>query len=98
MTTLNEDDIKRRAHQIWESEGRPEGREFQNYMDAVAQLMAEDGNSAAPPTGGPTGISSNLHPGGVAPAGGAPMVGSIGTGGGQTAARPTGSADRSQSE
>ena len=95
--TLDEDEIKRRAHQLWEQEGRPEGRDFQNYMDAVAQLMAErDGGER--PTGGPGGISTNLHPGGIAPAGGAATVGSIGTGGGQTAGHATGSARGDQSE
>ncbi len=95
--TLDEDEIKRRAHQIWERENRPEGRDFQNYMDAVAELMAErDGGE--PPKDGPSGISTNLHPGGIAPTGGAATVGSIGTGGGQTMGRPTGSARGGQSE
>jgi hypothetical protein len=95
--TLDEDEIKRRAHQIWEQEGRPDGRHFQNYMDAVAQLMAER-DSGQRPTDGPAGISTNLHPGGIAPAGGAATVGSIGTGGGQTAGQATGSARGDQSE
>lgn len=95
--TLDEDETKRRAHQIWESEYRPQGRDFQNHMDAVAELMAErDGGER--PKGGPTGLSTNLHPGGVAPTGGAATVGSIGTGGGQTRGRSTGSARGGQSE
>lgn len=95
--TLDEDEIKHRAYLIWERENRPEGRDFQNYMEAVAELMAErDGGQR--PTGGPAGISTNLHPGGIAPVGGAPTVGSIGTGGGQTAGRPSGSAGGGQSE
>jgi hypothetical protein len=92
MTTLDEDEIKRRAHGIWEQEGRPEGREFQNYMDAVSEMMAEAEGGKERPTTGPSGISSGLHPGGTAPSGGASGVGSIGTGGGATAGRPTGSA------
>jgi hypothetical protein len=88
MPDLNQDDIKQRAHQIWESEGRPEGRDFQNYMDAVAQLMAEQGEDHSSAMPGSGGIASNLHPGGMAPVGGASLVGSIGTGG--AASGPTG--------
>jgi hypothetical protein len=88
MPDLNEEDVKQRAYQLWEQEGRPEGREFQNYMDAVAQLMAEQNGGDTPATPGSGGISTNLHPGGIAPVGGASLVGSIGTGG--AASRPTG--------
>ncbi|WP_127753003.1 DUF2934 domain-containing protein [Devosia sp. 1566] len=98
MPTLDDEDIKRRAHQIWEREGRPEGREFQNYMDAVAELTAEDENSSDRPTQAPSGLSTNLQPGGIAPVGGAPNVGSIGTGGGQTAGNATGTARGENSE
>lgn len=95
--TLDEHEIKQRAHQIWEGENRPEGRDFQHYMEAVAELMAErDGGER--PKNGPSGISTSLHPGGVVPAGGATTMGSIGTGGGQTMGRPTGSARGGQSE
>lgn len=101
MATLDEEEVKRRAHRIWESEGRPEGRDFQNYMDAVAELMAETDNEEAPANGSgsaPSGISTSLQPGGTAPVGGAPTVGSIGTGGGATAGKPTGSARGNQAE
>lgn len=98
MANLDEEEIKRRAHQIWESEGRPEGREFQNYMDAVAQMMAEEEGSQGRPTEAPSGLSTNLQPGGTAPVGGAPMVGSLGTGGAPTGGEPTGNARGKQSE
>lgn len=98
MALLDEEEIKRRAHAIWEKEGRPEGRDFQNYMDAIAEMMAEAEGDDQRPTSGPGGISTNLHPGGMAPAGGAATVGSIGTGGGTTAGAPTGSAGGEQSE
>ncbi len=92
MTTLYEEDIKRRAHEIWEREGRPEGRDTQNYFDAVGELMAEQegGDAHARPTSGPAGHSSSLHPGGVSPAGGAPLEGALGTGGPATGGQPTG--------
>jgi hypothetical protein len=101
MATLDEEEVKRRAHRIWEGEGRPEGRDFQNYMDAVAELMAEIDNAEAPTNGtapAPSGISTGLQPGGTAPVGGAPTVGSIGTGGGATGGKPTGSARGNQAE
>ncbi|MDB5612940.1 MAG: hypothetical protein JWQ22_593 [Devosia sp.] len=98
MTMLDEDEIKRRAHGIWEKEGRPEGREFQNYMDAVSEMMAEVEGGKERPTTGPSGLSTALHPGGTAPSGGAAIVGSIGTGGGSTAGQPTGSAGGGHSE
>jgi hypothetical protein len=98
MANLDEEEVKRRAHQIWESEGRPEGRDFQNYMDAVAQMMAGGGDSQELPSGAPSGLSTNLQSGGMAPVGGAPMVGSIGTGGAPTGGNSTGSARGKQSQ
>ena len=92
MPTLDEEQVKQRAYQIWEREGRPEGREFQNYMEAVHELMAEQQDGESPKANAPSGISTPLHPGGIAPVGGAPMVGSLGTGGGSTAGNPTGNA------
>ena len=88
MPDLNEEDVKRRAYQLWEEQGRPKGSQFQNYMDAVAQLMGEQGTDPAPPVPASGGIATNLHPGGMAPVGGASLVGSIGTGG--AASGPTG--------
>jgi len=93
MADLNEEEVKQRAYQLWEQEGCPEGREFQNYMDAVAQIMAEQESEGTMRAEG--GISSGLHPGGVAPAGGASFVGSMGTGG--AASGPTGTRNKRSS-
>ncbi|WP_245895059.1 DUF2934 domain-containing protein [Devosia submarina] len=98
MAMLDEDEIKRRAYRIWENEGRPEGREFQNYMDAVAELMAESDTVQDSPGMGASGLSTNLQSGGMAPVGGAPTIGSIGTGGAATGNRATGSARGKQAE
>jgi hypothetical protein len=98
MATLDEDEIKRRAYRIWENEGRPEGREFQNYMDAVAELMAESEGEQGAANAGSSGLSTSLQPGGMAPVGGAPTVGSIGTGGAPTGGHATGSARGEQAE
>ena len=35
--------IRKRAHEIWEEEGRPEGREYSHWLRARADVLAEDG-------------------------------------------------------
>jgi hypothetical protein len=40
--------IRERAYQIWEREGRPEGRDFDHWTRAVAEVQAEEtGGKAA---------------------------------------------------
>ena len=41
--------IRERAYQIWEREGRPEGRDFDHWTRAVAEVQAEEtgGRSAS---------------------------------------------------
>ena len=34
--------IRKRAHEIWEEEGRPEGREYSHWLRAKAEIQAED--------------------------------------------------------
>ena len=34
--------IRKRAHEIWEEEGRPEGREYSHWLRARADIQAED--------------------------------------------------------
>ncbi|WP_337181292.1 DUF2934 domain-containing protein [Shinella sp.] len=34
--------IRKRAHEIWEEEGRPEGREYSQWLRARADIRAED--------------------------------------------------------
>lgn len=36
----HEDLIRRRAHEIWEAEGRPEGREARHWAQAEAEMNA----------------------------------------------------------
>lgn len=52
MTTepKNEDEIARRAHQIWEAEGRPEGRADDHWHRATEQHAAEGGGGARVPS------------------------------------------------
>ena len=42
----DEDRIRRRAHAIWEREGRPEGRQQEHWERARREIEAEEG---APP-------------------------------------------------
>lgn len=38
---IGEEKIRLRSHEIWEKDGRPEGRASEHWRRAVAQLMAE---------------------------------------------------------
>jgi hypothetical protein len=44
MTNPTDDQIRERAHQLWESAGRPEGREEEFWFEAERELT----NGAAP--------------------------------------------------
>lgn len=87
MDTEREEQIRARAHEIWEEEGRPEGREEEHWRRAAQELVGNDQADEAVDVG----ASSGLHPGGTLPAGGHKSEGSIGTGGGSTAGDRTGS-------
>ncbi len=44
--------VRRRAYQIWEQAGRPEGTDQENWMQAAREIdeeMAEDADSAPAP-------------------------------------------------
>ena len=43
----DEDRIQRRAHEIWEREGRPEGRHEEHWAQARREIEAEEGGSSA---------------------------------------------------
>jgi hypothetical protein len=86
-----EERIRERAHQIWEQEGRPDGRQTGHWQRAAEEIDAEDEalevgsvpNKAAPPAGG--GLATGLQAGGTTPAGG-PSAGRMGTLGGHSGA------------
>lgn len=81
-----EEQIRQRAHQLWEQEGRPEGREAEHWEQAAREFDAD-----APSHGDAVGLSTSLQPGGTVPGGGpGASEGSIGTGGGSTAGRSSG--------
>ena len=53
----DEDRIRRRAHAIWEHEGRPEGREQEHWAQARQEIEAEQSSpssQAAAPGASPT--------------------------------------------
>jgi len=40
-----EERIRQRAHEIWEREGRPEGREQQHWYQALEEITVEEDGS-----------------------------------------------------
>jgi hypothetical protein len=40
--------VKARAHQIWEAEGRPDGRESDHWEQAEREISEEDGAETNP--------------------------------------------------
>jgi hypothetical protein len=52
LSADRDDLIRRRAYQIWEQAGRPEGTDQENWMQAAREIdeeMAEDADSAPAP-------------------------------------------------
>lgn len=52
MATISEEAIRERAYKIWEREGRPHGCDFEHWVRAQVELLAESsgngGRNAAP--------------------------------------------------
>jgi hypothetical protein len=63
MTDTEHDQIAARAYQLWEERGRPEGRDFEFWLKAEAEVHRETESSALP-TGGPlpTNLDRALSP------------------------------------
>jgi hypothetical protein len=55
----NQERISQRAYQLWEQEGKPEGRENEHWEQARREIEAEDGSSLT---------ESDLASGGLGPA------------------------------
>lgn len=49
MPEPHEDHISRRAYEIWEMEGRPDGRHEDHWVRAVRELAAHAGTAALEP-------------------------------------------------
>jgi hypothetical protein len=54
--------IRMRSYQIWEREGRPEGRDVDHWLRALEELRAEVLASAAPEEGAPRPASKPRTP------------------------------------
>lgn len=72
-----EEQIRARAHQIWEEEGRPEGREQEHWNRAAREMEGY----RATEEGVFTGVESEPQPGDPMPTGGRANTHDIGTGG-----------------
>ena len=47
MGGISDDNIRQRAYQIWEREGRPHGRDFEHWVQAQVELTAEGAGNGA---------------------------------------------------
>ncbi len=47
MTETQEQWIKKRAYALWEEEGRPSGRDFAHWEQALAERRALEGSAAS---------------------------------------------------
>jgi hypothetical protein len=56
--------IRRRAHEIWEREGRPEGRHEEHWTQARQEIEAEGGGSPSPGPGASDDSPTLTAPGG----------------------------------
>lgn len=98
MAENREERVRERAREIWEREGKPDGRQEAHWAQAAEEIDAEGEGGGSSPSGaaegqpsGGAGLSSGLQPGGSVPSGGPGAgTGSLGTGGASTAGNPTG--------
>lgn len=60
MPTHREDDIRRKAYQIWEKEGRPDGRAPDHWEQAQAELDSAGADGADRDAGNDPGIGYSL--------------------------------------
>jgi hypothetical protein len=68
----NEQAIRKRAHEIWESEGRPEGRHQHHWQRANDEFSSGSNaiNAGQKNASETTPLASSLQPGGTIPSGG----------------------------
>jgi hypothetical protein len=43
--TITNDEVSKRAREIWEREGRPEGRDMEHWLQAEAELRSDSGRT-----------------------------------------------------
>ena len=61
MTTEREDRIRQRAHQLWEEQGRPEGRHDEHWQQASSEIGEDDGDSQGGGDNASTGDFAPAH-------------------------------------
>lgn len=77
MNNDREEQIRARAHQIWEEEGRPQGREQEHWEKAAREMEGHQAFNE----GAFAGIGSEPQPGDKLPDGGRANEHDIGVGG-----------------
>jgi hypothetical protein len=68
----NEQEIRKRAHEMWEREGRPEGQHEQHWQRASSELSGSSdvGQAGQKNASETTHLASTLQAGGTVPGGG----------------------------
>ncbi|MEY4983362.1 MAG: hypothetical protein RIR62_1628 [Pseudomonadota bacterium] len=77
------DRIRKRAHELWEREGRPEGRHEAHWQQAMQEITAADGAGPPPVLSDPdagAALAGGAGGGRGDPDGGEPAAGKGGTG------------------
>lgn len=99
MTPDREEKIRQRAYELWEAEGRPDGKQQEHWERAAREIEAEEaGESASKGSDSDSsGLPGDLQAGGTMP-GSSPDTseGSFGNGGG-AGRRGAGNAKRAKS-
>lgn len=95
MNGTHHERIRQRAHEIWEEEGRPDGKHEEHWRQAAEELglTEEDGSEIEAPEGAP-GVESSPEPASTDPSSSRSGLGSAGNGGGGTAGRASGNAKK----
>ena len=63
----DEERIRRRAHEIWESEGQPEGRHEEHWTQAHREVEQEQAGSQPEPTEPDANPAGSVPPGSAGP-------------------------------
>jgi hypothetical protein len=61
----DQDRLRQRAYEIWEREGRPEGRHEEHWVQAHREIEAEEGGGASAGPAAPDDAPTPTSPGGA---------------------------------
>jgi hypothetical protein len=62
MASGRDDEIRKRAHEIWENEGRPDGREKDHWERAEREMAAASAGAKAPAGKKAAGAAATKRP------------------------------------